>query len=445
MVGMLGLLLVGCQTNKASLLPEKYYYVSPRGDDANPGNAQAPFRTIGHALQKALPGDTVWVEDGIYEEIISFPRSGKPEAPIVLKSVTPEGAVIEGGNLNPANWEGLINIICRNWIVVDGFLVRNSRQRGIWVMGEKAASRHVVLRNCRTLNTVLSGFAVEFSSDVKLENCQASFAGEGYAGFYFYRNQDVVVQGCIADHNGGGGGGLAQGFVFLEGANYLVKDCIARSNARDGFDTGGENEGTENIRFESCYSLENGEDGFGLNSYASQVRYVRCVSYRNAGNDFNIYEGASRVEVFNCTMVGSEHYFWIDGSDNPNRPVSDVQVRNCIGYGAQNRGIITVGPISNVTFDYNCWTGNYSGYGEFCLWNMGENEIALGYSDIGVNGNWFRLLSQGEHSFSKDPGFVDVANANFRLRSDSPCIDAGVDVGLPYNGKAPDLGAFEYP
>jgi hypothetical protein len=439
------LLLWECRTNRASLNTVQYYYVAPTGDDANPGSSQAPFRTIQRGLQAAQPGDTVWVEDGVYSEVISFPRNGEPNRPIVLKSIRREGAVLDGASVSVPNWNGLINIRNRKYIVVEGFLVRNSAQRGIWVKGENDQSHDISIRNCRTLNTVLSGIAIEYTSRVVLEGCQASFAGEGYAGFYLYRNQDVSILDCLADHNGGAGGGLAQGFVFLEGENYLVKNCISRSNARDGFDIGGDATGTQNITLEGCFSFENGEDGFGVNSYAARIHFIRCVGYRNGSNGFNIYQGASRVEVTNCTLVGGEHYFWIDGSDDPAHPVEEVRVRNCIGYGAKNRGIITIQAFRNISFDYNCWTGEYSGYGEFCLWNMGSEEIALSYSDVGSGGNWFRLLQQGEHSFSKDPRFVNPAAANFRLRADSPCIDAGVDVGLPYHGSAPDMGAFEYP
>jgi len=31
----------------------------------------------------------------------------------------------------------------------------------------------------------------------------------------------------------------------------------------------------------------------------------------------------------------------------------------------------------------------------------------------------------------------------FHLAEDSDLIDAGVDVGLPYEGETPDIGAFE--
>jgi hypothetical protein len=38
-----------------------------------------------------------------------------------------------------------------------------------------------------------------------------------------------------------------------------------------------------------------------------------------------------------------------------------------------------------------------------------------------------------------DPDF----DTDYTLLPTSPVIDAGIDVGLPYNGDAPDMGAFE--
>src|SRR5262249_22498679 len=44
------------------------------------------------------------------------------------------------------------------------------------------------------------------------------------------------------------------------------------------------------------------------------------------------------------------------------------------------------------------------------------------------------------HNLITDPGF---SGSDFFLHIDSPAIDSGVDVGLPFNGSAPDIGAFE--
>jgi hypothetical protein len=52
-----------------------------------------------------------------------------------------------------------------------------------------------------------------------------------------------------------------------------------------------------------------------------------------------------------------------------------------------------------------------------------------------ISNNW--LDSNG------DPQFVNAGGADFHLRDGSPAIDQGVNVGLPYAGAAPDLGAYE--
>jgi len=43
-----------------------------------------------------------------------------------------------------------------------------------------------------------------------------------------------------------------------------------------------------------------------------------------------------------------------------------------------------------------------------------------------------------------DPLFVDVPNNDLSLMENSPCIDAGEDLGLAYVGEAPDIGAEEF-
>jgi hypothetical protein len=44
----------------------------------------------------------------------------------------------------------------------------------------------------------------------------------------------------------------------------------------------------------------------------------------------------------------------------------------------------------------------------------------------------------------QDSFFVDVSSRDFHLVGGCTAIDAGIDVGLPYTGTAPDIGAYEY-
>jgi hypothetical protein len=49
----------------------------------------------------------------------------------------------------------------------------------------------------------------------------------------------------------------------------------------------------------------------------------------------------------------------------------------------------------------------------------------------------------GGHSQIADPQFKSIADHDVSLLPSSPAIDAGIDVGLTFNGQAPDVGALE--
>ena len=70
---------------------------------------------------------------------------------------------------------------------------------------------------------------------------------------------------------------------------------------------------------------------------------------------------------------------------------------------------------------------------------------AVDYSDVGtVNANGGASYIAGSGVMNRDPLLQDAANGNFRLTSASPCINAGIDVGFPFAGASPDIGAYEY-
>lgn len=75
----------------------KLYVDAARGDDTHAGTAQAPWKTLAHALRRLKPGDTLYLRGGIYHEKVSLSRSGTAEAPITIASHPGELAILDGG------------------------------------------------------------------------------------------------------------------------------------------------------------------------------------------------------------------------------------------------------------------------------------------------------------------------------------------------------------
>lgn len=75
----------------------KEYHVSPVGSDANDGSLPSPLRTINQAAQRALPGDTVTVHNGIYREWINPLNGGESNQKRILYRVAEgEKAEVKG-------------------------------------------------------------------------------------------------------------------------------------------------------------------------------------------------------------------------------------------------------------------------------------------------------------------------------------------------------------
>jgi len=78
----------------------KDYYVSVKGNDANPGTKDKPFRHISYAAKIAQAGDRVIVREGVYREKIVPARGGvSDEERIVYKAAEGEKVEIKGSEV----------------------------------------------------------------------------------------------------------------------------------------------------------------------------------------------------------------------------------------------------------------------------------------------------------------------------------------------------------
>lgn len=105
---------------------------------------------------------------------------------------------------------------------------------------------------------------------------------------------------------------------------------------------------------------------------------------------------------------------------------------------------------ASLTVRDNLFTGN-AGYGVSAP-ATGTQLDHNGYF-ANVAGDVAPPLSPGSTDVLQDPLYVNAAAGDYHLQATSPVIDKGIDTGLdvnggspgPFNGAAPDLGAFETP
>jgi hypothetical protein len=98
---------------------------------------------------------------------------------------------------------------------------------------------------------------------------------------------------------------------------------------------------------------------------------------------------------------------------------------------------------------YNCvaWSNDTVGFRLREAEHVLKNNIAFQNEVDERNGDQAIEEANNWNLGTSDPEFAstDLSSGDFlRLSADSPCIDAGTDVGLDYAGSAPDLGAYEY-
>ncbi|MCJ7729886.1 MAG: hypothetical protein MUO27_08440, partial [Sedimentisphaerales bacterium] len=163
---------------------------------------------------------------------------------------------------------------------------------------------------------------------------------------------------------------------------------------------------------------------------------------------------------------GNGNGFKMGGSDNVDLR-HNVILKNCLAFSNKvkgfdqnnNKGSMTLyncTSVSNGTYNYSIPLALASGKTATvtnCI-SAGLGEINLGGFVVQTTNSWMPpFIVTYEDFVSIDPSAAYGArNADgslpditfMHLAAGSDLIDGGTDVGLPYHGSAPDLGAFEF-
>jgi hypothetical protein len=378
-------------------------FVSTIGSDTNAGTINFPFATIPKALSMAQVGDTVFVRGGRYSlaSTITLSTSGTDsinrrnlsaygnERPVLDFSSMAFGSSNRGINLSGSYWH------------IKGFDIYKAGDNGMNISGSNNIVEYCALYENQDSGLQLSSGA----SNNYIINCDSYF------------NYDAP-----------NGGGNADGFSpkQLTGINNYFYGCRSWQNSDDGWDCF---EAVASVTIENCWVFANGylKDGsdpgaaangngfkLGGNYTENDAVLKNCLSFNNKSKGFDQNHNRGSMTLYNSTGFGNvgNNYAISEALDAG----KSLTFTNCIELG--NKRII--GTFAVQTTD--SWL----------------NPPFTG----ATSGDFISIDTTGVRGPRKADG--SLPDINFmHLARGSQFIDAGTNVGLTFNGSAPDLGCFE--
>ena len=438
----------------ATLASATTYYVAPSGgSDSNNGSIGSPFATFSKAIGVSTAGDTIFARGGTYNLAttvsISSSKSGTALNPIKLFAYPGEAPILDfrGQPYNASN-SGLKGISLNgSYWHLKGLTLQYAADNGIAIGGSNNIVEQVVARQNQDSGFQISGS--NLPSNNQILNC------DSYGNFDF-----------------GAGGENADGFAikFRDlGPGNVVSGVRSWENADDGLDFW---EAANGVSIVNSWVFHNGVasvfnnpagyngDGNGIklgkDSGTHALRNLLVWGHPANGVDVNgnatepqttpaIPHG---VTVFNVSAANNNRNFRFDENPTLASPPTSHVLRNNVSFGGTG---VTID--AGNTVDHNTFAGpggTPAGLGATAA------DFVSTVDPVATPGNYHPAGTGGDRSGVTTPihatglavaprlpdgslPFLDF----LRLASGSHLIDAGVDVGLPYNGLAPDLGWIE--
>ena len=417
------------------------YYVSPQGDDGNPGGKDKPFKTIAKAAAVAGPGAVIRIQAGTYPERVAPANSGTAEAPITIQKEGPGEVIWTAPEAAPAKGMGAaLNLDGKAHFVVDGITFKDCT---CWItMGE---ANHVTVKNCTFDGSrIYNSLWVNNGSFIRIVNCDFKRArpyvtdekgvstNKTAADFIeFFRNSHHnLVEGCRF----GEIGHVAVSFsAFRKGFrphHNIIRNCTFTDPMWKCLGVH-----AEDTLVENCTMSGKAAVFFQFESARTIVRRNLFHGFRSSLPDKeDVYRGAIRL---GSTDDGGSEYFMFRDNRVYHNLFTDND-RTITSYAARN-------PIDDNVFKNNIFFGNrmtlwlcqpdYKTKSKTCFVNNVLCGMKPGEKILGYETKQFTLaeaqkdlaeLYQG--NVESDPQFADAAKKDFHLKDGSPCIDAGANL-----------------
>jgi hypothetical protein len=436
------------------------YYVATNGSDSNPGTVALPWRTIQHAADNVGAGDTVYIKEGTYTELVTLSASGTAENWITFLNYSDDTVTIDGqgirrclifsNNVHHNRVKGLrflnndngyaVTVSNGSWDIViednyfsgyDGAMIIGTD----WEVGSNVGN--VVIQNNDIYVTTIPTSAQHI---VSFRNANG--------GGHVVRNNNLIdttnnfPSGRYIDGIGGYRGAIPEAFVHKDSDIY---NNYIEGIPDDAIEADG---GNINVRIWNN-TLKNNYVGISYNACITGPLYVfRNVVEINAPDRFSFnklgHEGTGVSYNYHNTFYTTQAD---DGFRQTNDGLENVISRNNIIHTGRYAIEFKTGSGEGAGHDFD-YDNLYSTDPTRLVYWGGGNYRTLTQFQTNTN------PQQELHGMSIDATneFVDASNGNFQLKSNSQFIDKGeVLVGFndanspwPYSGYAPDIGVYEY-
>ena len=317
-----------------------------------------------------------------------------------------------------------------NYNLFENLDIYGSADTGCQMKGDASGSYggHNIIKNVDSHDN----FDYELDKSGNLTACDFGGNADGFADKQFTGAGNHYI-GCRAWNNSDDGWDF---FQRVSTSQTVIEHCICYRNGPASYDM------TNHPRYETDKAwFDQFKNGKTVTDADGNSVYVTLEAYPNMGNGNGFKLGGANTEhnalVHHCLSVGNTVKGFDQNSDagelilynntgylnspdygfyNPNG--CQLTIHNCISYKSKSKNSFNSGLIKKT--DHNSWSSGFS----------------VSNSDfVSLDTTLLRMYRTSDGSLS-------TTNL-LRLASGSLLIDAGVDVGLSYNGTAPDLGCFE--
>ena len=458
------------------------YFVSPTGDDANPGTLVLPWKDLKLSFKKLKAGDALYLREGIYNtsEALKFSNSGTATKRIIVSSYPGELGVIDAhafdvGKPGYSRDVGAISITSVSYITIKNLRVQNSHCKGIFT--DRAS--YIDVLNNQINNTFSCGIGIWDYSQSGANYKEIHIIGNtvthattwdmlpiGYSRTGEPPHEAISIAGVVDFE-------VAFNQVYNSDKEGIdVKEVSKRGKVhhnyvhdidRQGFYADAWFGSLEDVEFYNNIATRCNGAGAAISveggSLLKNVTFRNNLIYNNLGTGFYFSKWGNNglrqnVKIYNNTFLHNGYgtpdigqtFFWITGgmylySEN----LKSVQIFNNIFSDdkafelAYSEAYFSMDDTIAAALARRAITINY---------NLFDDRNQLKYPlNVGWSGSYSKAFQYlGSAYVTGNPMLVDVTGGNLNLKLGSPAINKG-NPDILYNdpdGTRSDIGALPF-